>query len=223
MYRLSKLNMHKNSRFRFAGKLLSVFFIVVTVIVSGIVLQYHFISFISKSKIIDVPAMELSEYSVLVLGAGHYKPEQWTNYTLINRMDAVNKLYLQNPEIKIIASGKKKNDDDDEAGDMKKMLVERGIPQESIVVDTLGFRTWASVKNGRAIAGNKKLIIVSQREQTERALFIACCLNVKAMGFIADPPPYHYMHLTWREYFARVKSLIDCILYKTGITDPAYG
>jgi len=201
-------------------KILRIFFGVLLVLflvpfggLLGIYLNYHLINLITYNKVYsDVDSLNYHKYT-LVFGTGDYEPEHWTNHALLHRMSCVADLVKNHKTSYIIASGIK-TERSDEAGDMKIVLTEMGVDPSIILIDTLGTRTWESIINAKNRYPGQDLILVSQKEHLERALFIAGCTGVDAVGLKADPVPYKHRYWTYREYLARVKSTIDCLRYK---------
>jgi SanA protein len=72
---------------------------------------------------------------------------------------------------------------------MMKELIARGVPAEAIERDFGGRRTWLSVQRARDVYGLKRVLIVSQRAQLDRALFLARRTGMEAWGFDAAERP----------------------------------
>jgi SanA protein len=182
--------------------------------VLAIFLNYHLISFSAQGRIYgNTKDINFRKYT-LVMGAGHYKPDKWINHTFNDRMYTAVKLYTDKKTEKIIASGTRTSDYYDEVSDMRNVLVEYGIPKEDIITDFGGNRTWSSVQRTLKYHLADTIIIVSQRGQLERALFVAGCMGMDAVGLLAEPSPRKHKAWTIREYLARVKCTYDCIAYK---------
>lgn len=184
----------------------------------AIFLNYHIISLSVSGKIYDTPQEIAFRKYTLVMGGGNYRPGLWVNHTFNHRMQATAKLYKENKTEKIIASGALTTSELDEVGDMKYVLLEYGIPEQDIITDYEGIRTWASVERAFTFHNTDTIIIVSQCDQLERALFIARCIGMDAIGLRAEPTPRRHRAWTIREYLARVKCTLDCIAYKFNLT-----
>ena len=101
---------------------------------------------------------------------------------------------------------------DKEPADMRKDLVAHGIPPNVIYLDPKGFRTYDSIINASKIFELKDFIIISQRFHNERAIYIAKCLGLNAIGYnAADVHGYYGLKVWRREKLARVKMI--CELY----------
>ena len=103
----------------------------------------------------------------------------------------------------------------DEPSDMKEALIALGVPDSCIVLDYAGFRTLDSVLRSNEVFGEDSITIISQEFHNQRALFIANKNNINAIGFNSKEVNKNYSFKTrFREYFARVKCVLDIyILY----------
>lgn len=104
----------------------------------------------------------------------------------------------------------------DEPTDMKEALLALDIPDSCIILDYAGFRTLDSVVRCKEVFGEDSMTIISQKFHNERALFISNKNNINAIGFNAQEVNKNYSFKTRvREYFARVKCVIDIYLLYT--------
>ena len=182
--------------------------------VLAVFVNYHMISLCAQGRIYTKSSEIGFRKYTLVMGAGHYKPDKWINHTFNHRMYKAVQLYTEKRTQKIIASGTRTSDYYDEVSDMRNVLVEYGIPKEDIITDFGGNRTWSSVQRAFKYHLADTIIIVSQKGQLERALFVADCMGMDAVGLLAEPSPWKHKAWTLREYLARVKCTYDCIKYK---------
>jgi len=182
-----------------------------------IVLNYFMISGAASGNIIGesdaVPAHPL----VLVPGAGNSEKGKWVNHTFEHRMEAARKIWVHDKDAVFFVSGMILPPYYDEAADMKERLESYGIDDSHIISDSLGIRTWVSVAHAAQTKASKPLVIVTQQEHLERALFCASCMGIRAKGVIAEPPPYKHRYWTYREYAARVKATLDCVAFRLKI------
>jgi len=161
----------------------------------------------------DLPNAE----TALVLGTSKYlrngKPNDFFKY----RMEAAHDLYAGDKVNEILLSGDHHSKRYNEPQSMKVSLKERGIPEEVILLDPAGFRTFDSVIRAKELLGNRKIVIVSQQFHVERALFIARAKGMQAYGFIAydSNDPVSNVTVKIREAYARVLTLLDLYLLET--------
>jgi SanA protein len=93
---------------------------------------------------------------------------------------------------------------------MKLALMERGIPGDRIVCDPMGLRTLDSVVRAKEIYGTNSILLISQRFQNERAIYLAKANGIEAFGFNAqDVETQAGLKTKIREVGARVKMWLD--------------
>jgi SanA protein len=93
---------------------------------------------------------------------------------------------------------------------MRQALVARGIPAERILADDGGMRTLDSVINAKEIFGADTVLLISQRFQIERAIYLAKAHGINAYGFAArDVESHAGLKTRIREIGARVKMWLD--------------
>lgn len=178
-----------------------------------IYVNYHLISFMTSSRIYDDTDKIPYTGFAIVMGAGNYEPDQWINYAFNSRMNAAYQLFKSGKAGKIIVSGLEMPGVFSEPMEMKQVLMEMGVPDSAIITDNQGVRTWASMQRVKDHFKINNIIVISQQGQLERALFIASCLDIDAVGFTAQPSPHYYRYWIRREYLARVKCIADCFAY----------
>lgn len=121
----------------------------------------------------------------LVLGTLPYDPPGRLNPWLSRRLGAAVELWRDGKVKYLIVSGNRESDSYDEPTVMRDVLVARGVPANVIYRDFAGFRTVTSVARARDIYRQKCLIIVSQRDHLDRAIFLARHMGVEAWGYDA--------------------------------------
>ena len=101
-------------------------------------------------------------------------------------------------------------------GKVDYLLVSAGVPDSAIVSDYAGFRTFDSVVRAKEVFGQTSFTIISQEFHLERALFIASHFGIPAIGYQAKGVPVGYAIKTEiREYFARIKAVLDVFILRT--------
>lgn len=152
----------------------------------------------------------------LVFGTSKGTRGGGVNLYFQNRMNAAASLY-KNGKIKyLIVSGDNSIREYNETRDMKKHLMELGVPEDKIIEDFAGFRTLDSVIRAKEVFGQDSVTFISQKFQNERALFIAKNNDIYGVGFNAkDVGPGMGKWVLTREYFARVKAVLDIYLLNT--------
>lgn len=115
----------------------------------------------------------------------------------------------------ILISGDNRKVDYNEPEEMKKALMQKGIPENVIYLDYAGFRTLDSVIRSKEVFGQDSITIISQRFHNERAIYLAEQYGITAIGYNAkDVDAYAGLKTKIRELFARVKVFIDLAIDK---------
>ena len=133
------------------------------------------------------------------------------------RMDAAVRVWKSGKIKTLILSGDYDSDPYyNEPEKMKQALVERGIPADRIVCDPKGLRTLDSVVRAKEIFGTTSILMISQRFQNERAIYLAKANGMDAYGFNSqDVETKAGMKTKIREVPARVKMWLDVNILKT--------
>lgn len=115
----------------------------------------------------------------------------------------------------ILISGDNRREDYNEPEEMKKALMQKGVPEKFIYLDYAGFRTLDSVVRAKEVFGQNQLTIISQRFHNERAIYLAEKNGINAIGYNAkDVNAYAGLKTNIRELLARVKMFIDLAIDK---------
>jgi SanA protein len=110
----------------------------------------------------------------------------------------------------LIVSGDNGTQGYDEPTEMKRVLVQMGVPEAKIVCDYAGFRTLDSVVRAKEVFGQQRVIFVSQRFHNARAIYLARAFGIDAWGLNAKDVPVTLSVKTFlREKLACVKAVLD--------------
>ena len=169
----------------------------------------------AKGRLYDTVSAVPHYHTALVLGTSPIGRNGGPNLYFLSRIDATAKLYEAGKIDRILVSGDNRKVEYNEPEEMKKALVDKGIPEEVIFLDYAGFRTFDSVVRAKEVFGQSEFIVVSQRFHNERAVFIAGKKGIKAAGFNAADVRASYGFITHvREWGARCKVFIDLMFGK---------
>lgn len=145
----------------------------------------------------------------IVFGAGLWKDGSPTP-VLRDRVATAVELYMAGKVQKILLSGDNRFVDYNEPAAMRAHAIQLGMPDEDIVLDYAGRRTYDTCYRARHIFGVKEAILVTQDFHLPRALFTCNLLGLPAIGVSADRQDYRrsslfYWHL--RETLATIAAL----------------
>lgn len=152
----------------------------------------------------------------VVFGAGLRRDGSPTA-VLRDRVETAVQLYSAGKVEKILMSGDNRFIDYNEPEAMRQHALSLGVPDEDIVLDYAGRRTYDTCYRAKAIFGVESAILVTQDFHLPRALFTCNSLGVKATGVGANN--FYYLkrsRLYWntRELFATVGAFWDLYLDK---------
>jgi SanA protein len=153
----------------------------------------------------------------LVLGTTRKIGPDQANPHFDNRLAAAAALFHAGKVRHLLVSGHREvSGYYDEPRDMTARLVELGVPPTSITPDHSGLRTLDSIIRAKKIYGVARLTVISDDFHVSRAIFIADHEGVEAIAFRGAPVDLHHsLRARTREYFARVKAVIDLYLLHT--------
>ena len=142
---------------------------------------------------------------ILVLGAG-VRADGSPTPMLNDRLNAALSAYRAGASSVILVSGDSEKEDYRETDTMKRVLVESGVSEESIVCDEYGLSTYESIWRAKNVYGYKNILIVTQGYHLYRALFVSEKMGLCAKGVDAALQGYAKQPIySAREIFARAK------------------
>jgi len=149
--------------------------------------------------------------AALVLGAGLNR-DGTPGLVLQDRVRTAAELYFSGKVEKILMSGDNSSQFYDEPGAMKEFALELGVPEEDIVLDFAGRRTYDSCYRAKAIFGLERLIVITQAFHLPRALFLCNAFDIESDGIPADDANYRRSSYTFwwvREILASLNAYWD--------------
>ncbi|MGK0389860.1 MAG: SanA protein [Maribacter sp.] len=201
--------------FKILLKILGLFTALGFLIIIFIILSNVWIVRFSASQIYtDVNAIPKNDVGLL-LGTSNRLQNGRENLYFRYRINATYELYSKGKIKHIIVSGDNHVHSYNEPEDMQLALMELGIPEEKITLDFAGFRTLDSIVRCKKVFQQEKFTIISQNFHNQRAIFIANKYDIDAIAFDARDVGEAYGRKTMlREYFAKVKAVIDLYLLR---------
>lgn len=153
----------------------------------------------------------------VVLGCSKYFSSGKPNSYFRGRMEAAAALWKSGRIRGIIVSGDNSDRYYNEPKDMRAALVKLGVPNEKIVSDFAGLRTYDSVVRTARIFNAGPVTFISQPDHVARAVAIARGLGMDAEGLNAPLPPVtRRTRFTQflRERAARLAMAVDLIAHR---------
>ena len=149
----------------------------------------------------------------LVLGAQVYADGTPSPF-LAARLELARRLYDAGKVRALLVSGDHGDWAYDEPGAMRRWLVERGVPDDRVVLDHAGFDTYDSCLRARRIFGVDRVIVVTQSFHLPRAVTLCRHVGLDAAGVGDDSVSTFrrpWMRGVAREPFAAVKAVYDTL------------
>jgi len=163
-------------------------------------------------KVGDAPQIP----AAIVFGAGLWGDGSPTP-VLKDRVATAAELFFEGKVEKLLMSGDNRVVNYNEPAAMRDYALELGVPNEAIVLDYAGRRTYDTCYRARDIFKVKKALLVTQKYHLFRALYICNNLGVQSMGVIADRRDYHQislLHWKMRELPAAIVTIWEIHITK---------
>ncbi len=185
----------------------------ILIVISGVLFLFYVYTEVEQESepYIYRDMVELEQYDVgLVLGTSRYLRAGGENSYFTYRITAAEELYRRDIIRKILVSGDNRDVSYNEPKAMQSALMERGIPEEDIVLDFAGIRTLDSVVRAREVFGQSDYLVISQPFHVKRAVYIGRHYGINIRGYFAeDVPVERSLRIQMREVFARARAWID--------------
>lgn len=154
---------------------------------------------------------ENSARAAIVFGAGLRRDGSPTA-VLRDRIQTAAELFFAGKVDRLLMSGDNRFENYNEPGAMRTYALNLGVPDEAIVLDYAGRRTYDTCYRAGAIFGLEGAILVTQSFHLPRALYICSALGLDAVGVPADRRIYRDTSLIWwnlRELPATLTALLQ--------------
>ena len=157
-----------------------------------------------------------SERVAIIFGAG-LRRDGTPTAVLRDRVETGVQLYFDGKVEKLLMSGDNSQVEYNEPESMRQYAISLGIPEQDIVLDYAGSRTYDTCYRAKSIFGLESAILVTQKFHLPRALFLCNVLGVKATGVEAANNYYLKRSLFFwnvREQFATFTAFMDVYVEK---------
>ena len=185
------------------------FFIAVNaVLFSILIVQLLYLSHVRTS----VAAVD-ERPTAIVLGAS-VKRDGTPSPALLDRIQGGVDLYNAGKVDRILMTGDDGLFHIDEISVMKRAAMEAGVPEQDILTDGHGYRTYESCKRAIEIFSINRAVVVTQRFHLGRVLFLCNELGIDAVGLTADRQSYDRHYEFWfRDLLSSVKAFSDIYIF----------
>ena len=147
----------------------------------------------------------------IVFGAGLERSGSPTPI-LYDRVATAVDLYKAGKVSKLLLTGDNRFSNYNEPEVMRQTALQLGVPNDALVLDYAGRRTYDSCFRARDIFGVTRAILVTQAFHLDRALYLCNSLGLDSIGVLADRRDYTASSQTWwsiRETAALAEAWLD--------------
>lgn len=153
----------------------------------------------------------------LIPGCNKYVSNGIINYYYTQRINTGVQLYKMGKIDYILVSGDNAHASYDEPREMKKSLIEAGIPKNRIYSDYAGFRTLDTIIRAKEVFRLDQVTFISQNFHNQRGVFIGKNREIDVIAFNAGSGSIRYgLKTRVREIFAKFKMLLDLYILDKG-------
>jgi len=166
---------------------------------------------VGRTRVVAADAVPERD-AIVVPGAG-LRPDGTPSTYLRRRLDAAADLWARGLAPVVLVSGDA-HDDYDEPGSMRAWLLDRGVPDDAIVLDREGYDTHATCTRAVSELGLGTAVVVTQGYHLPRTLFSCRVAGLDAVGVgvsAASVEPWKAVLYRVREVPAATKALLDAV------------
>lgn len=146
----------------------------------------------------------------LIPGCNKYVSNGVINTYYSQRINGAYKLFIMGKIDYILVSGDNAHASYDEPREMKRSLIELGIPKNKIYSDYAGFRTLDTIVRAKEVFKLDSVTFISQNFQNQRGVYIGSFRDLDVTAFNVDKDDSkNSIKTETREIFAKMKMLID--------------
>ena len=193
----------------------------------GLLLPKFVVLIFAAPRIFSVEDVEQNRVAI-VFGAGLLRDGS-AGPVLSDRVETAVKLYQTGKVNKLLMSGDNRFVEYNEPEAMRQYALDRGVPDDDIVLDYAGRRTYDTCYRAKHIFQVDTAILVTQAFHMPRALFLCNWFNVESVGVESNNRYFlKRSRIYWntRELFANFQAVWDVMVTKPmpvlGDVEPIY-
>jgi SanA protein len=120
-------------------------------------------------------------------------------------------LYFSGKVEKLLMSGDNRFENYNEPESMRQFALSAGIPDDAIVLDYAGRRTYDTCYRAKVIFGIESALLVTQKFHLPRAIFLCNALGMDTVGVVASNCYWNGSPFVWdiREQFATIAAFLN--------------
>lgn len=177
--------------------LIQVFCYICVAIIAGLLLSRLILILYATShtyRVAEAPEKPVG----IIFGAGLWRDGSPTP-VLQDRVETGAQLYFAGKIQKLLMSGDNSYIDYNEPEAMRQFALKLGVPDEAIVLDYAGRRTYDTCYRASHIFGVSEALLITQNFHLPRAIFICARIGLSGKGVIADTRQYRFLwRLIWQ-------------------------
>lgn len=196
-------------------RFLSFVFVVGSLCAAGLFLPRFVMWLYAQPRTFSVDEVEHERVGI-VFGAGLLRDGS-AGPVLSDRVQTAVELYHAGKVDKLLMSGDNRFIEYNEPEAARQYALERGVPDEDIVLDYAGRRTYDTCYRAKHIFGVDSAILITQDFHMERALFLCNWFGVDSTGVVANNRYFLKRSRAWwnfRETFAIFQAAWDVLVTK---------
>ncbi len=157
-------------------------------------------------KVNTLPPAE--NYDAIVVLGAQVKPDGTLSLQLTWRLDAAYEAWQKEPGLIVVCGAQGANEPEPEAHAMRKYLMGKGVPEESILIDDASYNTKQNIRHAAELLREhqvQRVLVVTSDYHLPRALALAEDEGLEATGIGAETLPQYWLKNYGREGLSWIK------------------
>lgn len=165
-----------------------------------------YINHYSKTSVVSYGSIKPNEYEYAVVLGTAVQDNETPTKALKDRLDTAIKMFNESRIDKIVITG---DETKMETSVMESYLLDKGISENSIIMDYTATRTYENCRHAKNLGVNRA-IIVTQEYHLNRSIYICNHIGINSVGVSASKDNYQQQTF-WniREFFAKHKAFLE--------------